>query len=122
MKTSVRSLLVASAVLCAGASTAFAHAFPDHASPAVGSTVHQPPAEVKIWFTEALEAAFSTISVLDAEGHHMEKGKAKLDPGDQKLLEVDVGTLAPGRYKVDWRVVSVDTHKTQGSFTFTVAP
>jgi methionine-rich copper-binding protein CopC len=29
--------------------------------------------------------------------------------------------LSPGIYKVSWRVVSVDTHATDGTFTFTIA-
>jgi len=120
MQSFARSLLVAGAVLCAGAPGAFAHAFLDRAQPAVGSTVRQPPAEVRIWFTEAVEPAFSTIAVLDAQGQHVEKGKATLDPGNRTLLEVSVPALPPGRYKVVWRVISVDTHRTEGSFTFSV--
>jgi methionine-rich copper-binding protein CopC len=35
-------------------------------------------------------------------------------------LHFSVGTLAPGNYTVTWHVTSVDAHKTQGSFSFTV--
>jgi copper resistance protein C len=30
--------------------------------------------------------------------------------------------LAPGSYKVIWRVLSVDTHVTEGDYKFRVAP
>jgi methionine-rich copper-binding protein CopC len=30
--------------------------------------------------------------------------------------------LAPGTYRVMWRVISVDTHQTEGAFTFTIGP
>ena len=111
------------AALCSIAlSGAQAHAFLDRASPAVGSRVHQPPTEVRIWFTEELEPAFSSITVLDPQGRHIEQGKAKADPGDPKLLEVGLPPLPPGTYKVIWRVISVDTHRTEGNFTFVVAP
>jgi len=30
--------------------------------------------------------------------------------------------LKPGKYKVVWRVTSVDTHVTHGDFTFDVSP
>jgi hypothetical protein len=30
--------------------------------------------------------------------------------------------LTPGTYRVSWRVVSVDTHPTEGNFTFTIKP
>ena len=100
----------------------FAHAFLDRAQPAVGSTIHQSPAEVRIWFTEAVESVFSTIAVLDAQGQHVEDGKAKVDPSDPQLLEVGLKALGPGKYKVVWKVISVDTHRTEGDFAFTVAP
>ena len=34
----------------------------------------------------------------------------------------DLKPLTPGRYRVVWRVVSVDTHKTNGTFPFRVRP
>jgi copper resistance protein C len=35
---------------------------------------------------------------------------------------VSLRPLSPGSYKVVWRVLSVDTHTTEGSFSFSVAP
>jgi len=101
---------------------AFAHAHLDHANPAVGSTVAQPPKEVSIWFTEALEAKFSTIEVRDAQGRPVQAGPATLDRGNTAQLRVPLKALPPGTYKVIWRVLSVDTHRTQGDFTFRVGP
>ncbi len=119
MKQSLFAAVLAAALVFGGAS-ARAHAFPDHSEPAVGSTVATAPAQVRIWFTEALEPAFSTIDVTDAQGHAMGKGKAKVDPSDPKLLVLDVTKLPPGAYRVTWHVVSIDTHRTEGDFTFTV--
>ncbi len=99
-----------------------AHAFIDHADPAVGSKVTHAPTQVRIWFTEALEAAFSTIKVLDAAGHEVQQGKSQTDKANSKILQVTVPSLPAGTYKVVWRAVSVDTHVTHGDFTFTVAP
>lgn len=113
-------LLIAGLLVAAPA--AQAHAFLDHAEPGVGSTLASPPAQAKIWFTEALEPAFCTIVVLDAQGRHVEQGKAQLDPANPMLLEVKLAPLAPGAYMVKWRVVSVDTHPTEGDFTFTIKP
>jgi len=101
---------------------AFAHARLDHASPAVGSTVTQPPTEISLWFTEALEAKFSTIEVRDAQGRPMQAGPATLSRDNSAQLRVPLKTLPPGTYKVIWRVLSVDTHRTQGDFTFRVGP
>lgn len=102
--------------------TGFAHARLDHASPAVGSTVTQAPAEVSLWFTEALEPKFSTIEVRDAQGRLVQSGSATLARDNTAQLRVPLKALAPGTYKVIWRVLSVDTHRTQGNFTFRVGP
>jgi len=112
------------ALACAStiAVPAAAHAFLDHASPAVGSTVHARPAQVKLWFTQELEPTFSTAQVLDASGKRVDQGDARVDEADPTLITMSVPPLAPGRYKVSWRVLSVDTHATEGDYSFDVAP
>jgi methionine-rich copper-binding protein CopC len=98
-----------------------AHAMLDHASPRVGGTVASAPKELTLWFTEKLEPAFSTAEVRNAQGA-VQSGKARVDGSDRTELRVPLKTLAPGTYTVSWRVLSVDTHRTQGSFTFRVGP
>jgi copper resistance protein C len=110
------------AVCFAFASAAAAHAFLDHAVPAVGSSVHGSPAQVKLWFTQRLEPAFSSAQVLDRSGTRIDKADVKVDAGDPTLLLVSLPQLAPGTYRVTWRVLSVDTHVTEGDFTFNVLP
>lgn len=99
---------------------ALAHAFLDHALPAVGATVAQAPTEVIIWFTQPLEVAFSGVAVTDAFGQRVDTGHVALDPKDPQELHVPLKPLQPGEYKVSWHVVSVDTHRTTGDFSFTV--
>jgi methionine-rich copper-binding protein CopC len=101
---------------------AHAHAFLDHAEPRVGNTVKSPPRTVALWFTQNLESAFSTVEVLDANGARMNAGNAAVDAGDRKLLRVPVKALSAGTYTVKWHVLSVDTHTTEGNFTFHIAP
>lgn len=115
-----RSPVIVSVLLALSASPVFAHAFPDHSQPAVGATVSPAPTELQIWFTQKIEPAFSGVEVLDANGAQADKGDAKVDAQDQSLLHVSLKPLAPGSYKVHWYVVSVDTHPTEGNFTFTV--
>jgi hypothetical protein len=119
----MRMLMPVLAFACASAlaAPAFAHAFLDHASPAVGSTVHAPPAQVKLWFTQKLEPAFSTAQVSDSSGKRVDQADARVDDGDSTVLTVSVPQLAPGRYQVKWRVLSVDTHVTEGDYSFDVA-
>ena len=99
---------------------ALAHAMLDHANPRVGSSQPSGPREVTLWFTQKLEPAFSTIEVRSESGAVMSSGKAQLDRGDPTQLHVALKPLSPGTYKVIWRVLSVDTHRTQGDFTFRV--
>ena len=117
MKSIIRLTILA--VLLTSTS-AWAHAFLDHAEPAVGSTVDIPPIEIRIWFTEKLEPAFSQIQLFDHHGKPVTQNHATVDPADPSLLMLAVPTLAPGEYKVTWRVMSVDTHMTVGNFVFKV--
>lgn len=113
-------LLFAPLMLAVGMSTASAHAFLDHAQPAVGSTVKQAPRQLSLWFTEGVEPAFSGVTVRSATGQTVSAGKAHRASGNKAELQVPVKHLPPGTYKVEWHVMSVDTHKTQGDYSFTV--
>jgi copper resistance protein C len=99
---------------------AWAHAFLDHADPKVGSAVTNSPTEIKVWFTQNLEPAFSTLEVRDARGQEVDKKDAHLDDKDKSLFLVSLPQLPTGTYTVIWHAVSVDTHKTQGRFEFTI--
>lgn len=99
-----------------------AHAFLEHSDPSVGGKVHSAPAAVRIWFTEAIEPVFSRIQVLDATGKQVDKKDTHSDRSNRSVLEVSLPRLGPGTYKVVWRVVSVDTHRTNGDFTFEILP
>ncbi|HTV90167.1 MAG TPA: copper resistance protein CopC [Stellaceae bacterium] len=103
-------------------SPARAHAFLDHAIPAVGSSVPTAPMTVTIWYTQDLEPAFSGIAVTDASGKQVTIGNAQVVAGHPDELQVRLQPLPPGTYTVSWHVVSVDTHPTQGKFTFEVKP
>lgn len=114
----MRAILVAAA-LAAVCTPALAHAFLDHASPAAGETVHAAPRRVALHFTEALEPAFSGVAITDAAGHEMSAGTAAIGGAE---MDVALKPLAPGRYRVTWHAVSVDTHRTDGKYSFTVDP
>jgi len=107
-------------VFMLGISSADAHAMLDHSTPAVGSTVQKAPRQISLWFTEGVEPAFSGVTVRNGAGQTVSTGKAHLAPGGKTALQVPVGQLPPGIYKVEWHVLSVDTHKTQGAYSFTV--
>jgi methionine-rich copper-binding protein CopC len=115
--------LGAAAVLIAlllGTGAAWGHAFLERAEPRVGSTVKAAPSEVRVWFTESLEPAFSTLEVVNQAGERVDRGPARVDAASPALLQVPLKMLGPGTYRVKWRVLSVDTHVTEGDFTFRI--
>ena len=122
MRTFAVATLLGAALLLQGAAGAGAHAFLDRADPRVGSTVRTPPIQVRLWFTQELEPAFSNAQVVNAAGQRIDKEDSQVDGSDRSLLRLSVPSLPPGTYKVLWRVLSVDTHVTEGDFTFQVAP
>jgi methionine-rich copper-binding protein CopC len=107
-------------IVLAGAARLEAHAFLQHAEPGVGSTLQTSPNEIKIRFSEKIEPAFSDIQVFAASGKEVDKRDAHLDRSDPALLQVSLPKLEAGTYKVVWRVVSIDTHVTKGSFSFRI--
>jgi hypothetical protein len=119
---SVRGLgaAVALTALLLGTGVAWSHAFLERAEPRVGSTVKAAPSQVRVWFSEALEPAFSTLEVVNERGERVDRGPAQVDAASRALLLVPLKPLGPGTYRVRWRVLSVDTHVTEGDFTFRV--
>ena len=97
-----------------------AHAFLDHSDPAVGSTVPTAPSEVHIWFTQELEPAFSWIQITDRTGTSVNDGPSTVDPNNKQEMDIKLKPLQAGTYTVKWHALSVDTHTTQGDFTFQV--
>jgi copper resistance protein C len=102
------------------ATGAWGHAFPDHSEPRVGTTASSPPSVVRIWFDGELEPVFSTMRVENADHQRVDRNDARVSAGDSRVLEVSVGPLAPGQYRVFWSVVARDGHRTEGDFPFRV--
>jgi len=115
-----RVYLLAAAALCI-TSPAFAHAMLERASPPVGSEAASPPHEIVLTFTEGVEPLFSSIEVRNAEGTVVTTGKPHVVAGSARRLAIDLPALKGGKYTVIWHVTSEDTHKTEGSFQFSVA-
>jgi methionine-rich copper-binding protein CopC len=118
-----RHTLVAGLALAgaAASSPVLAHAFLEAASPKVGSRVSAPPKEVWITFSEAVEPAFSKITVTGPPGFG---GAGPARPaGDARTLAAPLrGPEPSGDYVVRWRVLSTDSHVTQGTFRFRLKP
>ena len=99
---------------------ASAHSFPESEIPSAGQTVASAPAEVTINFDAPIEKLFAKLEVTGTDGKNDAVGAPQVSD-DGIRLSVKLGALKPGDYTVKWAVVCIDTHHTQGSYTFTIA-
>jgi copper resistance protein C len=115
----MRTLIIIASIFAAtlGTPAARAHAFLDHASPLADSTVPTAPHELSLSFTQNLEPAFSTVEVTGPGGARVDQGKPAISGN---TMRVGLKPSGPGTYHVHWHALSVDTHTTQGSFSFHV--
>ncbi|EPV2490991.1 CopC domain-containing protein YobA [Enterobacter hormaechei] len=85
------------------------------------NTVAVAPEVITLNFSEGIEPAFSGVVVTNAQQQKIKTGAVKRDEKDNAKLIVPLEKpLTTGIYTVDWHVVSVDGHKTKGSYHFSV--
>lgn len=119
-------LLLRMAVLSIGAALllalapglALAHAAPVGLNPPHGAKLDQSPPELRIRLTQPVEIGFSRVVVRSGRREIGRSDALRLE--EDRMLIRDLPPLEPGRYDVSWRVLSVDGHVTEGSFSFTV--
>jgi methionine-rich copper-binding protein CopC len=100
---------------------AAAHAVLVTSAPAARAVLASPPARVELTFSERLEPAYSRATVWDARGAQVDLRDAAVAQ-DRRRLTVSLPPLAPGRYTVRYRVLSIDGHVVEAEFVFTVGP
>ena len=121
MVSRLRSLAFAALVAFAPAA-AEAHAFLAKADPRVGSVITQAPPAIRLTFTQGIVVPFCRVAVTGPPGFGG-AGAPHAVAGDPLSLAVDLkGPTPPGTYVVRWRALSVDTHVTEGDFSFRVRP
>jgi methionine-rich copper-binding protein CopC len=118
---SIGVVVLAGLALASAAGLVEAHAKLARSEPAAASTLRSAPGEVRLWFTENLEAAFSSAHLLDGERRRVDRAEGKVDGANGALLRMTLPPLGAGRYTVVYRVVSIDSHVTAGELTFSVA-
>lgn len=98
-----------------------AHAFPVTSDPRAGAAVEKAPSQIVITFDDEIEPAFSKIRVENLYKKAVDRNDSHLDSKNHKILIVGLPTaLPPGEYRVNWNVLSVDGHRTEGYFTFKI--
>ncbi|MDF0653135.1 MAG: copper resistance protein CopC [Nitrospira sp.] len=113
-------LLVAVFALGVPATSAFAHSMLVKAEPPRRAVLTKPPTQVRLWFNEKIEGDYASLVLLDAKQRSITDVKPTLAPDDQKSIVLPLPELAPGKYSVKFRVLSVDGHVVESSFDFTV--
>jgi methionine-rich copper-binding protein CopC len=108
------------AIVLSNPIAAGAHSFPEKESPSAGQSVGAPPSEVVIDFDAPIEKLFAKLEVAGTDGKDEAAGPPQVSD-DGRRLSVKVPALKPGDYTVKWAVVCIDTHHTEGSYTFSVA-
>lgn len=111
-------LIVAASLLTTTA--AWAHAHLKTAEPAADSAVST-PASLNLTFSEALDVKFSGIKLSNAAKQEVSLGEATLGNGGKTLVVKPAQPLPAGSYQLEWHVLSVDGHKTKGSYRFSVS-
>ncbi|MDR6915783.1 methionine-rich copper-binding protein CopC [Pseudomonas sp. 3296] len=117
----LKKALVTTALLGSllAASSAWAHAHLKGQTPAADSTVSA-PAELRLEFSEGVEATFTKVT-LTKDGAAVPVKSLATEGSDKKTLVVTpAAPLTAGTYKVEWHAVSVDTHKSEGAYSFKV--
>jgi methionine-rich copper-binding protein CopC len=105
--------------LLAPAGRAQAHAHLVSSTPAADAAVPTPKT-IELHFSEKLEPKFSGLEVADANGGKV-AAKSEVPPNDARSLRgTFAGQLSPGGYRVKWRAVATDGHRTEGAFNFSV--
>lgn len=111
-------LLVTLLTMAALTVAAAAHSDLQSSSPKNGAVLKTSPSEVAITFSEKIEKTYSGLSVRDASGTTVASGTPTISG---KSMSLAISSLPPGDYVVVWRVLSVDSHKTDGTFKFKIA-
>jgi copper transport protein len=108
-------------LLAIGPRVVKAHAILLRSTPEANAELAQPPPTIEMWFSEPLEAGFSTARLLDSQGQEVPTGAVSLDPSDPTHMTLPLGQLGPGIYTVAWQTLSqADGHEWYGSFPLTV--
>ena len=116
MKNSFVALTTAALLACSALAESHTHL--EGAQPAEGSVVATAPANIVLKFSEAARVTALTVQK-DGEA---EQKLAPLPTAASEQVSVPAPKLAPGKYVVNWRVVSADNHVMSGKLHFTIDP
>jgi methionine-rich copper-binding protein CopC len=89
-------------------------------SPAANAEMSTPPTQVALRFNNRIEKGLSRVRLIGPDGAAMQLPADSAGTPDR--LVTAAPSLAAGRYRVEWQVLSSDGHVVTGAFSFTVGP
>ena len=107
-------------ILLVSPSAVLPHASLIKSAPARRAQIFKSPPQIQLWFSERLEARFSSLKVIDSGGNRVDLDNVAVDSNDPKRISVGVKPLVAGQYKIRFRVLSVDGHIVEDEFSFTI--
>ena len=116
MRRLLASLLCLALVLAAAPLAA--HSLLLESSPAANATIDAAPSELRLRFNNRIEKRLSRLKLVDERGTARDLPVA--EDGGADRLTAPVPSIAPGRYRVEWQVLSTDGHVVTGRYSFTV--
>jgi methionine-rich copper-binding protein CopC len=112
--------LILALAACLQSAPVLAHAMLVKAEPPRRAVLTKPPARVQLWFNEEIEKDYASLAVLDGAKAAVTDAKPTIALEDPKAIVLPLPELAPGKYTVKFRVLSVDGHVVDTSYDFTV--
>ncbi len=99
---------------------AFAHATLVKSDPPRRASLSLPPKQIQLWFNEKIEGSYASVAVLDSNKKSVTENNPEVVSGDPKSVVLNIPEIDPGRYTVQYRVMSVDGHVIESSYDFSV--
>ncbi len=102
------------------ANSVMAHATLVKSDPPRRASLSLPPKQIQLWFNEKIEGSYASVTVLDSNKNSITENSPDVILDDPKSVVLNIPQIEPGRYTVQYRVMSVDGHVIESSFDFSV--
>lgn len=118
LRSTVYALVISALCTIFLTRTVFAHAIIVEAAPAAHSTVSAGDIPIQLKFNSRVDRARSRLRLIDVRGIAT---KLELTDSTADRMTALAKSVAPGKYRLEWYVLSADGHITRGNIKFTAA-
>lgn len=116
----VATIVTLVVILLFQVNSAMAHATLVKSDPPRRASLSLPPKQIQLWFNEKIEGTYASVTVLDSNKKPMTENSPEVVLDDPKSVILNIPLMEPGRYIVQYRVMSVDGHVIASSFDFSI--